>query len=73
MGEYQRPAAPEGKRGYSGVVEPSLFGFLDRLADLVPLPREHRHRYHGVFAPNQKLRPAVTALAIGNDGKPRRA
>ena len=23
-----------------------------------------RHRYHGVFAPNHKLRPAVTALAI---------
>jgi hypothetical protein len=32
-------------------------------------PRKHRHRYHGVFAPNHKLRPAVTALAIGNIGK----
>jgi len=29
----------------------------------------HRHRYHGVFAPNHKLRKAVTALAIGNVGK----
>ena len=29
----------------------------------------HRHRYHGVFAPNHKLRSAVTALAIGNVGK----
>ena len=37
--------------------------FLDRLADLVPPPRKHRHRYHGVFAPNHKLRRAVTALA----------
>jgi hypothetical protein len=44
---------------------------LDRLADLVPPPRKHRHRYHGVFAPNHKLRPAVTALAIGNIGKRR--
>jgi hypothetical protein len=43
--------------------------FLDRLADLVPPPRKHRHRYHGVFAPNHKLRKAVAALAIGNIGK----
>jgi hypothetical protein len=43
--------------------------FLDRLADLVPPPGKHRHRYHGVFAPNHKLRRAVTALAIGNIGK----
>jgi len=39
----------------------SPFEFLDRLADLVPPPRKHRHRYHGVFAPNHKLRSAVTA------------
>jgi hypothetical protein len=50
-------------------VELSPFEFLDRLADLVPPPRKHRHRYHGVFAPNHKLRRAVTALAIGNIGK----
>jgi len=55
--------------GASGVVELSPFDFLDRLADLVPPPRKHRHRYHGVFAPNHKLRSAVTALAIGNVGK----
>ena len=35
----------------------------------MPPPRKHRHRYHGVFAPNHPLRPAVTALAIGNLGK----
>ena len=35
----------------------------------MPPPRKHRHRYHGVFAPNHKLRPAVTSLAIGNVGK----
>ncbi|MFM8291239.1 MAG: transposase [Planctomycetia bacterium] len=55
--------------GANGVVELTPFEFLDRLADLVPPPRKHRHRYHGVFAPNHKLRKAVTALAIGNVGK----
>jgi hypothetical protein len=59
--------------GANGVVKLSPFEFLDRLADLVPPPRKHRHRYHGVFAPNHKLRPAVTALAIGNSGKLRDA
>ena len=59
--------------GANGVVELTPFEFLDRLADLVPPPRKHRHRYHGVFAPNHKLRKAVTALAIGNIGKPREA
>jgi hypothetical protein len=59
--------------GANGVVELTPFEFLDRLADLVPPPRKHRHRYHGVFAPNHKLRSAVTALAIGNIGKPRDA
>ena len=49
--------------GASVVVELSPFEFLDRLADLVPPPRRHWHRYHGVFAPNHKLRPAVTTLA----------
>ncbi|NBX30276.1 hypothetical protein EBR04_07540, partial [bacterium] len=59
--------------GANGVVELSPFEFLDRLADLVPPPRKHRHRYHGVFAPNHRLRKAVTALAIGNIGKQRDA
>ena len=58
--------------GVSVVVELSPFEFLDKLAALVP-PRKHRHRYHGVFAPNHKLRSAVTALAIANVGKPRDA
>jgi len=59
--------------GASGVIELSPFEFLDRLADLIPQPRKHRHRYHGVFAPNHPLRPAVTALAVGNVGKQRDA
>ena len=59
--------------GTTGVVELTPFEFLDRLADLVPPPRKHRHRYHGVFAPNHRLRKAVTARAIGNIGKRREA
>ncbi len=54
--------------GTSGVVDLSPFEFLDRLAALIPPPRKHRHRYHGVFAPNHPLRPAVNAMAIGNLG-----
>ena len=53
------------------MVELSPFEFLDRVADLVPRPRKHRHRYHGVFALNHRLRKAVTSLAIGNIGKRR--
>ena len=37
--------------------------FLDKLAVLIPPPRRHRHRYHGVLAPNAPLRQAVTAYA----------
>jgi hypothetical protein len=37
--------------------------FLDKLAVLIPPPRKHRHRYHGVLAPNAPLRQAVTAYA----------
>jgi hypothetical protein len=59
--------------GTNGVVELTPFEFLNRLGDLVPPPRKHRHRYHGVFAPNHKLRRAVTVLAIGNIGKRREA
>ncbi len=59
--------------GASGAIELTPLQFLDRLATLIPPPRRHRHRYHGVFAPNHPLRPAVTAAAIGNIGKQRDA
>ncbi len=36
---------------------------LDRLAALIPPPRIHRHRYHGVLAPNAPGRKQVTARA----------
>jgi hypothetical protein len=54
----------------NGVVELSPFECLDRLADLMPPPRKRRDRYHGVFTPNRKLGPAVTALATANDAPP---
>ena len=76
MGHERGPGNPRGVAragGANGVVDLTPFEFLDRLADLVPPPRKHRHRYHGVFAPNHKLRRAVTALAIGNVGKQREA
>ena len=61
-----RPEAPGHSPGENAVVSLAPGEFLDRLADLVPPPRRHRHRYHGVFAPNHPLRPAVTSLAIAN-------
>jgi len=48
---------PSGRTG----LRLSALEFLDRLATLLPPPRIHRHRYHGVFAPNAPLRPLVTA------------
>ena len=35
---------------------------LERLVAFVPLPRMHRHRYHGVLAPHAGLRSAVVAI-----------
>ena len=35
---------------------------LDALSKFVPPPRVHRHRYHGVLAPNARLRPHVVVL-----------
>ena len=37
--------------------------FLQRLAALVPRPRLHLIRFHGVLAPNAKLRPAIIPSA----------
>jgi hypothetical protein len=72
-GRRRKPTRP----GAGGVIELTPFEFLDRLAALIPPPRRHRHRYHGVFAPNHPLRQAVTALsgisASNGSGKPRRA
>ena len=34
---------------------------IDHLAALIPPPRQHRHRYHGVLAPNSPARAPATA------------
>lgn len=39
--------------------------FIARLAALVPKPRVHLTRFHGVFAPNSKLRSQVTLSGRG--------
>ena len=39
--------------------------FLARLAALVPSPRAHLTRYHGVFAPHSRLRPLITPAGRG--------
>ena len=36
---------------------------LDKLAQLIPPPRRHRHHYHGVLAPNFQYRSRVTQFA----------
>ena len=41
--------------------------FLERLALLIAPPRIHRHRYHGVLAPNANLRYQVIALGREQD------
>ena len=44
--------------------------FLRRLATLVPPPRRHLVRYHGVFAPNSTWRSEVIRLAADERAKP---
>ena len=48
---------------YSGELVLTPLELINRIAQLVPPPRTHRHRYYGVLAPNSPLRSAVTALA----------
>ena len=40
--------------------------FIDKLVQLIPLPRRHRHHYHGVLAPNSPYRKHIVEFA----GKP---
>jgi hypothetical protein len=51
-----RPSAP-------GALTLDPLELIDRLVILIPPPRIHRHRYHGVLAPHARLRAAVTARA----------
>jgi hypothetical protein len=50
------------------VLEP--LDLMARLAALVPLPRMHLTRHHGVFAPHSRLRAAVTPAGRGRGSKP---
>jgi len=50
---------------YSGELVLTPLELINRIAQLVPPPRTHRHRYYGVLAPNSPLRAAVTAMAQG--------
>jgi Putative transposase len=43
--------------------------FMARLAALVPPPRVHLTRYHGVFAPNSRLRAEVTPAGPPGQGE----
>ena len=43
--------------------------FIARLAALVPAPRVHLTRYHGVFAPHSRWRAAITPAGRGS-GRP---
>ena len=45
------------------VLEP--LDFIARLAALVPTPRVNLTRYHGVFAPNHRLREQITPARPG--------
>ncbi len=63
--DAQRLIYPLPKPGPDGRTQLILtpLQLIGRIAALVPPPRQHRHRYYGVLAPNSPLRPAVTALA----------
>ncbi|TVR56782.1 MAG: hypothetical protein EA421_02585 [Gemmatimonadales bacterium] len=51
------------------VLRPTLLELLGRLFRLVAPPRIHRHRDHGVLAPNARLRSTVVTIGrpLNND------
>jgi hypothetical protein len=57
------PARPT--RDGRTVLALSPLEFLAALSRLIPPPRVHRHRYHGVLAPNARLREQV--INLGRD------
>jgi hypothetical protein len=54
------PARPT--RDGRTVLALSPLEFLAALSRLIPPPRVHRHRYHGVLAPNARMRERVISL-----------
>jgi hypothetical protein len=57
------PARPT--RDGRTVLALSPLEFLTALSRLIPPPRVHRHRYHGVLAPNARMREQV--IHLGRD------
>ncbi len=51
---------PEPQRNGRTALSLTPLEFIGHLAALIPPPRLHRHRYHGVLAPNAPLRLAAT-------------
>ena len=47
--------------------------FLEKLAALVPPPRAHLTRFHGVLAPNAKIRAKVVPKTVRKDGAENKA
>ena len=41
--------------------------FLERLAALIPPPRKHQTRYHGVYAPNSRFQCAVKRMTAKDE------
>jgi hypothetical protein len=64
---YQR--AKPGPDGRTQLILSPL-ELIERIAALVPPPRQHRHRYYGVLAPTAPVRAAVTALATDGVATP---
>jgi hypothetical protein len=61
------------KRTFSDGTREVVLGpeaFLARLAALIPPPRVHLVRYHGVFAPASPLRSAITRVPAPADAAP---
>jgi len=63
--EFRRYLAwlPKPQRNGTTALTLTPLELIDQLAALIPPPRCHRHRYHGVLAPNAPLRTAATAYA----------
>lgn len=56
------------KNGTSHIVMTPM-EFMERLVALIPPPRKNQIRYHGVFAPNARLRPKVVPKKTENETK----
>ena len=52
------------------IIALSPLEFLAAISRLIPPPRVHRHRYHGVLAPSAALRARVVALGRHDDEDP---